>query len=137
MNPIAWDSVAESPVNATPTALACRRCCLIYTTRLKLDPSGYNSIQYFKGITLTVLALTIVIATILVGRQQKRRPDINSFQRKLLIFVIGVIFIHIIGGILPITMSSIVLAYGYQGNVPWYLWVRDLVLHVVFAPFLV
>lgn len=127
MDMLSWDSIPSSAVNVTPThppANTCARCCLIYTTRLKLDPSGYNSIQYFKALTLTVLALTIVIATVLVGRQQKRRPDINSFQRKLLIFVIGIIFVHIIGGILPITMSSIVVAYGYNGNVPWYLWVR-------------
>lgn len=80
---------------------------------------------------MLVLALTSVTATILVGRQQKRRPDINSFQRKLLLFVIGIIVIHMIAGILPLTMASIVVAYGYQGNVPWYLWVRN----VVCSPF--
>lgn len=112
----------ESPPVST-NGSSCSLCCLIYTARLKLDPKGYNSIQYFRAVTLLVAAITIVLATILVGRQLKRRPDINSFQRKLLLFVIGLIVIHMIGGILPITMGSIVMAYGYDGNVPWYLWV--------------
>lgn len=122
-----WDLAsnleAESPTNATKSA-DCGQCCFIYTARLRLDPSGYNSIQYFRGITLAVAAVTIIVATVLVGRQQKRRPDINSFQRKLLLFVIGLIVLHMIGGILPITMGSIVMAYGYRADVPWYLWVR-------------
>lgn len=114
-----------APSNVTSNATAtCGRCCFVYTARLKLDPSGYNSIQYFRGVTLLFLALTSVVATILVGQQQKRRPDINSFQRKLLLLVIGIIVIHMIAGILPLTMGSIVVAYGYNGNVPWYLWVR-------------
>jgi predicted MFS family arabinose efflux permease len=119
------DVALESPTNAT-AAPSCSRCCFVYTARLKLDPSGYNSIQYFRGVTLAVAGLTIIIATILVGRQQKRRPDINSFQRKLLLFVIGLICLHMIGGILPITMGSIVMAYGYDKQVPWYLWVRPI-----------
>lgn len=118
-------SPANNGTPSAPSASAtCDRCCVVYTARLKLDPNGYNSVQYFRGITLTVAGLTIVLATILVGRQQKRRPDINSFQRKLLLLVIGIIVVHMIGGILPITMGSIVVAYGYNSNVPWYLWVR-------------
>lgn len=120
---------AIAPSNATSNSSAvCARCCYIYTARVKLDPSGYNSIQYFRGVTLLVLALTSVVATVLVGRQQKRRPDINSFQRKLLLFTIGIIVIHMVAGILPLTMGSIVVAYGYGGKVPWYLWVRSLLL---------
>lgn len=124
MDVIYNEMATASPTNATSANSTCSRCCTIYTARLKLDPSGYNSIQYFRGVTLLVLALTSIVATVLVGQQQKRRPAINSFQRKLLLLVIGVIVLHMIAGILPITMGSIVIAYGYSANVPWYLWVR-------------
>lgn len=122
------ESLVESPIGANETqnsTFVCSSCCALYTARIKLDPFGYNSIRFFSGVNLFVATITIIIATLLVGRQQKRRPDISTFQRKLMLFVIGLIVISMIGGILPITMASIVVAYGYHNAVPWPLWVRQ------------
>lgn len=66
----------------------------------------------------------MVAATLLVGRQQKRRPDIQKIFMKVLLFVVSIFVINMLAAILPISMGSIVVAYGYDTEVPWPLWVR-------------
>lgn len=131
-SPKGIDSPNITPNNRTPSEFLCNTCCKIYTSRV--DLGKHNSVLYFKGVVLLVTGISLIATMILLGRQQKRRPDINSFQRKILLTVLLILAANMIGGILPVSMSLIVITYGYDSPVPWYLQVRFL-LHDQFFNF--